>query len=80
MGPALLPILAFGAAGAASKLLAPKPKAAPAPTLAPRRDQARESALERDRVSKRRGVAANMILGASGAESSAGGGKTALGS
>lgn len=59
--------------------IGPKPKEQ-APVLAPRRDQAREQALQRDQVSKRRGVAANLILGASGAESSTGsGGKTQLG-
>lgn len=77
MGPV---VSAIG--GVAGLLLGGKPKAKEqAPVLAPRRDQAREQALERDRVSKRRGVAANMILGAGGAESSTGsGGKTALGS
>jgi hypothetical protein len=72
------PIAAVG--GLVSGLLFGKPKAPaqPAPTLAPRRDEAREAADLRDRVSKRRGVAANLILGAGGAESSTGG-KNALG-
>lgn len=55
-----------------------KAPAQPAPVLAPQRNEAREAADARDRVSKRRGVAANLILGAGGAESSTGG-KTALG-
>lgn len=73
------PIAAIG--GVVGSLLLGKKKtpAQPAPTLAPQRNEARERADVRDRVSKRRGVAANLILGAGGAESSTGSGKTALG-
>lgn len=70
--------LAFGLVGGiASKLLAPKAQAAPAPTPIPTRNAAQEAAMKSDQVARRRGVAANMLLGATGAESSAG--KTALG-
>lgn len=74
----LLP-LAFGVGGAAAQLLMkPKTPKAPVATPVPTRNQAAEGAMARDRVSRRRGVAANLLLGAGGAESSAGG-KTALG-
>ena len=59
-------------------LLGGKKQAAPASTPVPTRNDAAEAAEKRDLVSKRRGVAANMILGAGGAESSAGA-KSALG-
>ena len=75
---AALPILTFGLLGGmTSKLLAKSSAAAPAPTPIPTRNAAQEAAMQNDQVAKRRGVAANMLLGASGAESSAG--KTALG-
>lgn len=77
MGPVVS--LVGGAVGGLLGLGKKKPAAQPAPTLAPRRDEAREAADARDRVSKRRGVAANLILGAGGAESSTGSGKSALG-
>jgi hypothetical protein len=68
----------FGVLPAAATLLfGKKPKAA-APALGPRRDLAAEEARKRDVIGKRRGVATNLILGATGAESSAGG-KTQLG-
>ncbi|MCP3730429.1 hypothetical protein M9978_08305 [Sphingomonas sp. MG17] len=68
---AVVPWLVGGVVGG---LLSGKKKTPeqPAPVLAPRRNEAREAADARDRVSKRRGVAANLILGAGGAESTTG--------
>jgi hypothetical protein len=61
-------------------LLFGKPKAkAQAPIQTPQRNDAAEAAAKRDVVSRRKGVAANLILGAGGAESSTGG-KSTLGS
>lgn len=57
-----------------------KPKAtAPQPTGLPTRNAAAELARGRDALAKRRGTAANMILGARGAEASGVGAKTRLG-
>lgn len=76
----LLPLMligtAAGVAGTAATLLS-KPKQVQAPVI-PTRNMAQERAQREDRVSRRRGVAANLLLGAQGAESSAGG-KVALG-
>jgi hypothetical protein len=75
---AALPILSFGLlGGVASKLLASKPAAQPAPTPMPTRNAAAEAAIKDDLLARRRGIAANMLLGATGSESGAG--KTALG-
>lgn len=74
--PFLIASTVVGAAGVASSLLS-KPKQVAAPVV-PTRNAAAERAQTEDRVSRRRGVAANLILGAQGAESSAGN-KTALG-
>lgn len=75
---AALPIISGVAglvgAGASLILATKKPPAAP---KAPTRNEAAEAAIERDRLSRRRGVGANLLLGATGAESSAG--KTTLG-
>lgn len=62
--------------GVAGMLLGKKPKA-PAALMQPTIDQAARDAQSRDLLSKRRGAGANAILGAKGAESSAG--KTRLG-
>lgn len=71
--------LAFGVSGVAGKLLSKKKAvAAPAAVPIPTRNAAAEAVAKGDMLARRRGVAANLILGASGAESSAG--KTALGS
>lgn len=74
--PLMIATTAIGAVGTAATLLS-KPKQVQAPTV-PTRNMAQEAAQREDRVSRRRGVAANLLLGAQGAESSAGG-KTALG-
>lgn len=69
--------LIFGGVGGAIASLFSKPKA-PTPQPVPTRDMATEEAMKRDTVARRRGAAANALLGASGAESGTGG-KTALG-
>lgn len=63
--------------GSAAVSLSNKPKM-PAPLKQQTRNDAAEAAGKRDVLSRRRGVAANMLLGSSGAESQAGG-KSALG-
>ncbi len=77
----LLPFapLLFGGAAvkAIGSLVAPKPKVA-APLRPPTRNAAADALAASDRLSNRRGAAANATLGARGAESSAGG-KIALG-
>lgn len=65
------------AAGLFGALFQKKPKT-PAPVLAPQRDVATDLADQQDLQAKRRGAAANLLLGSKGAESSAGT-KTALG-
>lgn len=70
--------LAFGVAGLVGSKLLSKPASAPVAAPMPTRNAAAEAAMKSDQVAKRRGVAANLILGAGGAESSAGG-KTTLG-
>lgn len=69
--------LAFGVAGTAATLLKSTPKP-PKPLPQPTRAAAAEAAARSDRVARRRGVAANLITGAGGAESGAGT-KTQLG-
>lgn len=54
-----------------------EPVAAPVPT--PTRNMAAEAAAKSDLLNRRRGVVANLVLGARGAEASGGGG-TKLGS
>lgn len=62
-------------AATASALIKPKvPKQTPTPT----RNEAAEQAQKRDLLSRRRTPAADMLMGAGGAESSAGS-KTSLG-
>lgn len=77
----LVPVLiAVGTAVAAQqvgKALSGKPKA-PTATRLPTRNGAADALASSDRFNRRRGGAANAILGARGAESSAGG-KTQLG-
>lgn len=58
--------------GAAGLLLGGKKAKPPAALLQPTIDQAARDAQSRDLLSKRRGAAANAILGAKGAESAAG--------
>lgn len=67
-----------GAFGVLSPLLFGKKPKVPDPVPQATRNEAAEEALKRDRVAKRRGAAANLLLGAAGAESSAGK-KTSLG-
>jgi hypothetical protein len=73
---AALPLV-FGVAGLAASKLLSKPASAPVAQPVPTRNLAAEAAAKSDQVAKRRGIAANLILGAGGAESSAG--KTSLG-
>ncbi|ODU28998.1 hypothetical protein [Sphingopyxis sp. SCN 67-31] len=56
-----------------------KDKAVQQPVPTPTRNMAAEAAAKSDLLAKRRGVVANMVLGAGGAEASVGGG-TKLGS
>lgn len=67
--------VAATAASGASMLSKPK---VPKPTPQPTPNAAAEDALKRDQLARRRGPAANLLLGALGAESSAGK-KTSLG-
>ena len=74
-----IPLLIGGAATAvAGKLLAPKPKQQAVAPRPPTRNAAADALASSDRIGKRRGAAANAVLGARGAESTAGG-KVALG-
>lgn len=62
----------FGLLGSGAASLLGGKKKPPKPLLQPTVDQAARDAQSRDVLSKRRGAAANAILGAKGAESSAG--------
>lgn len=75
--PLLAPV-AFGVAGAAASTLLAKTPKPPKPLPAPTRAEAAEAAARSDRTARRRGVAANLLLGRAGAESGTGQ-KTQLG-
>lgn len=79
MTAAALPFIAAGisAVGVGAQLLTKKP-AIPKQLKRPTQNKSAENAAKRDVLSKRRGAAANLLTGSSGAESSTGG-KTALG-
>lgn len=76
VGVALLATTVLAAGASAAQLLSkPKaPKATPVPTV----NKAAEDAQKRDMLARRRTPAADMLMGAGGAESSTGA-KTALG-
>ena len=61
--------------------LVPDTPKLPAPVPTPTRDDARDATATEDRLRKRRGGAADILTGSSGAEAASGaGGKDALGS
>lgn len=72
------PIVAIAAATVGSKLLASKPKP-PKPLPIPTRNAAADALRGNDEFARRRGYAASLLTGPSGAEASLGGSKTALG-
>mgnify|MGYP001590452714 CR=1 FL=1 len=72
-----LAVTAIASAAAAGAQALSKPKV-PKQTPTPTRNEAAEQAQKRDLLSRRRTPAADMLMGAGGAESSAGS-KTSLG-